>query len=532
MGRFALALFFASALAAACAAEPLTESVDYKRALKSLLQWPFNGPTGPVSRLFRLPATGAQSMNTPAVDAAGNIYVTETVGNVYCLNGATGGLVWQYHHTDGSTLGSPVVATYGALFIGTTKGVLAIYYATGEWAWAYGDGTATFLPSTVIVDPDIDSSNSVFVAGRGNSRTGILTSINGGNGIVYWNTNTTGPSADALVGGGQVLVGYPGQYVNGGSVVVTAFDSTSGAQVWSKLLTSAPGVYTQFLFTMDSQNRVYIGWLSGGGVATVQCLISASGGAIYWTVNTNLLDNAYGVLGPQNLILASVGGVQAYNAVTGNAEWQSTTGLTNLEVPIVAAQGEYVYIASGGLSTIHLSALDQSTGAVIWSFADPDARGVWGMPTFDAAGTLYIESWSTSGSSAYALNPTNGQKLWGYRVDSGAQIYYDTAVVVGNGVLVLGDDTQIIGIAHAPSSNGGAIAAGVLVPIFLIGGIAGAVWWFKYKRPGTFPISFSSFGIGGSKGSSGGYGASAVPAGASSTGSYQSSTVPTAYTSL
>ena len=499
MGRHTLLAILTCSLALAAAVDTAnTTPAEEPTENKPLQAGIFSGPMPPVGRAFRFAPSTPQSLNSPAADTLGNVYVTQTSGNVYSINGATGLLNWEFNNADGAALSSPIITSYGVILIGTTKGVLAVLI-TGRQAWKYTDGQTTYVPSTVI--PDIQSSaqwpDAVFIAGRGTSQGGALVAVNGLSGATYWTAQTPGGTADALVGNGQVFVCYPGNLVIGGHVKAAAYSMNLGMQVWGVNLTQTPGVYQQFLFSLDSSNNVYVGYIGAGNSAVVSRL-SPSTGAVAWTITTQLQDNSHGILGATNLFLASQTSVTAYSIANGAPIWRKDIGLSSLSKPIMAAPNQYLYMVSGGVSTVRLLALNATTGATAWEFDDPDSRGVFGMPVFDNAGKLYIESFSsTGGSTAYALNPATGAKLWGYRIDAGATIYYDTALALGNGVLYLGDDTQLIGVAHSEgSNNGGAVAAGVLVPIFLIGGIAGAVWWFKYKRPGTFPLSFSSFSFG------------------------------------
>jgi outer membrane protein assembly factor BamB len=161
---------------------------------------------------------------------------------------------------------------------------------------------------------------------------------------------------------------------------------------------------------------------------------------------------------------------------------------------------DYVYMCTGGLNAIGLTALDAGTGDVIWTFQDPLAKGVFGQPVFDRNGMMYIESFSsTAGSTVYALNPHTGVVVFQYAVDSTATVYYDTAIAIGKGMLYVGNDMECIAIGAKVSSgpSGGVIAAAVICSLLGVAGIVAAVWYFKFKRPSSYSSTSSPFSVGG-----------------------------------
>ncbi|MDR3738836.1 MAG: PQQ-binding-like beta-propeller repeat protein, partial [Terracidiphilus sp.] len=258
----------ACALAAAPANNTLGSVTAHDAPLASVVQW--LGPTSPVKKSFTFSGNGGV-FNDPVVDGNGNVYVSMGVLYVYSI-APTGKLNWMYTHSDTSALGDCVVASYGYTYVGTTKGVFALT-PSGTSAWYFQDGLTMFAPSTVILDPDIDSTHSVFVAGRGNTNGGFLYSINGGTGAQYWSATTPGGTSAVVVGGGFATVGYPGLGVTGGSVSVSAYDTTQGVLAWSNTLTINTGLYSMFLFGQDNNGawlrvcvRARVCVWGGGGI--------------------------------------------------------------------------------------------------------------------------------------------------------------------------------------------------------------------------------------------------------------------------
>ena len=111
------------------------------------------GPTGNIGEIFEFEPTGAHTLNTPAIDSSGNLYISFSSVSVYGVNGDTGAILWQYSSSFWGSFGNPVVTSYGVVMIGNQKGVLALYTSTGSVAWSYEDGTTTYLPTKVLTFP-------------------------------------------------------------------------------------------------------------------------------------------------------------------------------------------------------------------------------------------------------------------------------------------------------------------------------------------------------------------------------------------
>jgi len=455
---------------------------------------PWFGPGGPIKQAFSFPAPlSGETLNDPVVDFFGNVLISLSAGAVYSLNGQTGSKIWSYTYisTNGSGLSVPVPTTFGAVMVGTRHGMFALDSLRGISLWAFGDGLTTTLPSTTVVDPVL---NQVYLAGRGTPTGGTLYAFNGASGQQTWSASTPGGTSTVLAINNaqvaQVLVGYPGLGVTAGSLSATGYDSGAGTQLWYKPLVSS-FLVQMFLFSLDSNGLLYVGYTSPGNVVTIQCLVPASNGAMAWTLTTSAT-NPYATIGTYNLYIASKAGLTAYSlagarpGVPPSALWTSTNGLSGINTPVIGAPGDgYVYIVTGGLSSVRLAALNNATGTLLWEFSDPDAKGVFTAPTVDAAGIVYIESFSNGGSTAYALDPVKGTVLWKYRVDSNKNVYMDTALAVGNGYLYLGDDYQVVAVTHgsASGSNAGQIAGAVVGSLLGAAAIAGAVWYFKFRKP-------------------------------------------------
>jgi len=108
------------------------------------------------------------------------------------------------------------------------------------------------------------------------------------------------------------------------------------------------------------------------------------------------------------------GDQENFYAVTsdGNLKWKRDFSplVYRISASSVGLDGKVYVIAE------KLLALDPLNGETVWSFAETGRRGEFG-PSFGDDGTVYAWGWSFSGARLYALNPSNGQIIWGIDPD-------------------------------------------------------------------------------------------------------------------
>lgn len=93
------------------------------------------------------------------------------------------------------------------MFVGTSKGVIALNQATGAEQWTFTDDLETPIPTFVFIDPAFASTKTIFITGRSvRNETGSVTAINGATGQVLWNANTHN-NPDLAVAGGLIVGG-------------------------------------------------------------------------------------------------------------------------------------------------------------------------------------------------------------------------------------------------------------------------------------------------------------------------------------
>lgn len=171
-------------LAAACQSVHCSVVSSNLRANLSESNLGWAGPTGNIGEIFEFEPTGAHTLNTPAIDSSGNLYISFSSVSVYGVNGDTGMILWQYSSAFWGSFGNPVITSYGVVMIGNQKGVLALYTSTGNVAWSYEDGATTLFPTTVLTFPTSGSASdlltpSAFFTGRGSDTSGSLVCYDG-----------------------------------------------------------------------------------------------------------------------------------------------------------------------------------------------------------------------------------------------------------------------------------------------------------------------------------------------------------------
>jgi outer membrane protein assembly factor BamB len=309
--------------------------------------------------------TGNVVYSSPAV-ADGKVYVGSEDDKVYCLNAATGTLIWSYK--TGSDVRSPAVAG-GRVYVGSWDDkVYCLDAATGASLWNYTTGGA--VPSSPAV-----AGGKVYV---GSYDTKVYC-LNAATGAFIWKYAIGGQVySSPAVADGNVYVGS-----KDGNVY--CLNATTGDWIWNYTtvsdVDSSPAV---------ADGKVYVGSYD----AKVYCL-NATDGAHIWNYTTgDIVDSSPAVAGGKVYVGSRDGKVYCLNATTGEFIWSYTTGNWVRSSP-AAADGK-VYVGSRDNKVY---CLDAATGAVIWSYATNN--DVYSSPAV-ADGVVYVAS---TDHRVYAFSP-------------------------------------------------------------------------------------------------------------------------------
>jgi outer membrane protein assembly factor BamB len=376
--------------------------------------------TGPTTNnTLRTYTTGGGVYSSPAI-VGGLVYVGSDDHNVYCLNAATGALVWNCT-TGGPVWSSPVVVG-GLVFVGSDDWkVYCLNAATGSLVWSYKTGSL------------VQSSPAVFggfvYVGSWDDNVYCL---NAATGSLVWSYKTDNAvySSPAVFGGFV----YVGSYDHN----VYCLNATTGSLVWSyktgSLVGSSPAVVSGLVFVGSDDWKVY-------------CLNAATG-SLVWSYKTgSLVQSSPAVFGGFVYVGSDDNSTYCLNAATGALVWRCTTGGAVVSSPVVV--GGLVYVGSDDYNVYCLNA---ATGSLVWGFT---TGGYVGSSPAVVNGVVYVGSedgkiyafgpalgdwWpmfhhdpSHTGTST-STGPNTKQTAWNYATGS----YVVSSPVVAEGVVYVG----------------------------------------------------------------------------------------------
>lgn len=273
-------------------------------------------------------------------------YLTDGLGEIDCLDAASGDLIWRYPKSL-YVEGGPAVVD-GCLYVGgciQDQGiVLCLDAATGMERWNTTDIIGYIRSPVCIAD------THVYVA----SVTGMIYGLDAGDGRILWNHSTSGPLYCApTVVSGRLFCGCQASSsgVNGG---VYCLNASTGAVIWrtnaSELRMvdrSSPAV---------AADKIYLG--TWGRSGAIYCL-NADTGAIQWS--HSLFGYAHGAdaspavadgkvfVGTNRLLMGGL--FLCLNASTGKTQWSCRLpGRVYFSSPAIADGKVYYGLTEGIIS--------------------------------------------------------------------------------------------------------------------------------------------------------------------------------------
>jgi eukaryotic-like serine/threonine-protein kinase len=292
----------------------------------------FNFPAGLSSPAVASLGSAAASQG---VGQLGGVYVGCEDWNVYALDAATGGFLWNFT-TQGQVLSSPAVAD-GVVYVGSMDGNLyALSAASGTELWSFPTG-GPIESSPAVADA------VVYVANESN----VYALDTGSLGAVLWSfpasLNLGGVPAVANVppGGSKMPVTYVGS--NDGTV----YALWDGAELWSTPvggnISCSPAV---------AYGLVYIGTDDGN-----VCALNAVTGAEVWSFTTGPAVCSSPAVADGVVYLVAAYYVYALDAATGDELWNFFADEYSVWSSPAVANG-VVYVGAGD----NVYALDAATG--------------------------------------------------------------------------------------------------------------------------------------------------------------------------
>lgn len=342
---------------------------------------------GQLRASVRLTQTVGNSLGVTAVD--GKIYAESDSGVVYCLNAATGKMLWQHTLTN-EAMGNPIVEN-GMVYFGTGNSNFSfrelVNYKTGQpvmrgtgenYIYALNANTGKTVWKDYTAGEDMPTPAYL---------NGVLYEANGQGNILALNPMT-----------GKLLW----------KTAVGGFDSMSSPVAWVNPTTGKGEV----LATFSNPDRVVAVSAKTGRVLWEQVVpgsfdtgMSDEVPVVDPATNTVVVNSVVNPVTSNGTTTVNLA-MEAFNGTTGHELWLTKFGRGSMPpafkagVPMI--HGGIIYMSAPATDTMH--AIDLKTGKVLWGYkAGYPGRAA---PTY-YNGTLYFDD----GPFVFALDPKTGNLL-------------------------------------------------------------------------------------------------------------------------
>jgi len=280
--------------------------------------------TGASAWAYTTPS-GAPIRSAPAIDPNGTVIVASSDGNLYWI-GKTGSLMTSL--SLGGTLTSPNVDN-GQIFVASSTGALYdVSDSSGTVAWT------SALSAASSSTPAFDATNNIVVAGDG---SGAVTAFNATTGAQLWKATTGGPvTAAPLIVKGTV-------YIGSADTNFYAINETTGAVNWKYALTGP---------IVAAAAQLSAGQISIGDSNAMAYAFNASGSLVY---SFNFGQKNGAIVGIANVaggtFFEMAGGLVAMIRVVNQpgSAWSYKTAATLSTSPAIVDGTVYIGAADGGL---------------------------------------------------------------------------------------------------------------------------------------------------------------------------------------
>lgn len=323
------------------------------------------------ARLLWTFQTNASVWSSPII-IDGYAYVAGGDGYLYCLDAASGDIVWQYSGGVGGSFSTPAISD-GHLYVSSSKGTFSCLEAgTGKLVWETSLDGALWSSPLILGDR--------VYAGSSNARLYCL-EASSGKVLSFFSAVGAVNSAPAYADG---LLYFSSEYY------LYALNASTLELVWHAFTSSgsnSPTVYNGSVYIGSSDGALYS--------------FNAAMGAENWRYVTHgfIVSSpaaAYGYV----YVTSEDNNVYCLDAVSGELVWRTATGFWICSSPAVADGNLYV-----GSQDCNIYCLDAYTGAIKWSIAAQEA--VNSSPAI-ANNTLFIGSNDHKVYALTLLNATEG----------------------------------------------------------------------------------------------------------------------------
>jgi outer membrane protein assembly factor BamB len=360
---------------------------------------------------------------TPAISPNGRtIYVGSEDHYLYAVDTADGSLKWKFN-TGGRVISSPVVGPGGMVYVGSHGG--------GGHGRIYA-----FNPDDRLNQPNGSTLNTAT-----------------SNEWVFYTPNNIN-SSPAIDADGKIYIGDD----HGNFYALNPDDRLAASKVQSDpkkdTLTSIEWEFTNAGFNTTALGHPAIGpdptgtlhriYITSSDPAdhTLYALDPADG-SIEWSFDTGDESDFMPAADPDSgvIYMDEMGDeIRALDPDGITTRWVTVIGTDNF-TPVVGENGIVYAAGATGASTGKLTALNKTTGAVIWEFSDTGSLdAVRTTPAIAPDGTIYFGS---KDGLLYAVNP-DGSKKWTFPIPvaSDDPVGYSSPTIGSEGVVYIGSSSD------------------------------------------------------------------------------------------
>ena len=225
-----------------------------------------------------------------AVDSTGNVYTVGYDGNTGILTikyNSVGGIVWQ-RKMAGSNMATKTgiaVDSAGNVYVGgmaNWAGLIFKYNSLGELQWQRQLDTSSTnaFQASFINDIVVDSSDNVYITGRADTGSAMITAKYDSSGNILWQTKLNSSYGNGIAidsSGNMHVIG-----VASGGLLLVKYDSSRNI-IWQRQLIHSSGNPSYALdVAVDSSSNVYIcGYMPNGNDDMLVAKYDSSGSVLW-----------------------------------------------------------------------------------------------------------------------------------------------------------------------------------------------------------------------------------------------------------
>jgi outer membrane protein assembly factor BamB len=323
-----------------------------------------------------------------------------------------GGTVWAY----------PVVAE-GKVFIGAGGVFNAFSESTGSLVWSFSAPGQPGYPCETVV-----GNGGVFFGTKEPGPAGCIYALNTTTGEELWEFATEGYlQANPTIVEDRL---YFGGYLGSLQGKIYCINATTGESLWNYTTQDRP------VTIAVAYENVYVscGHWETSTMAAIYCL-NMYDGSLIWSFDTSRdISGSLSIANGKVYTVASYETanciVYAFNATNGAVVW-STTRYSNAAAGRTAVAYGKLFISLGS-SARGVYALDEADGDEIWAFP---GQSIGGGPVV-ADGKVFFARGDSQAKVFYAVNEATGAVVWSYELPGGV---HSSTSAIANGRLFVAD---------------------------------------------------------------------------------------------